>query len=56
MIKNGYYYPDWIWKHKLHKNEETGEYEGECTYCFIEGNRRAGKTVGVGIYTLNDFF
>ena len=56
MIKNGYYYPDWIWKNKLHKNEETGEYEGNCVYNFIEGNRRAGKSVGVGIYALQDFF
>lgn len=56
MIKNGYYYPDWIWQHKLHKDEETGEYKGECPYCFIEGNRRAGKTVGVGLYALDDYF
>lgn len=56
MIKNGYYYPDWIWKNKLHKNETTGEYEGSCVFNFIEGNRRAGKSVGVGIYSLNDYF
>lgn len=56
MIKNGYYYPNWIWKNKIHKNEESGEYEGSCVMCFIVGNREAGKTVGVGIYALNDFF
>lgn len=56
MIKNGYYYPDWIWKNKIHKNEETGNYEGTTVYNFIMGNRRAGKTVGTGIYILNDFF
>lgn len=56
MIKDGYYYPDWIWKNKLHKNETTGEYCGSCVYNFIEGNRRAGKSVGVGIYALQDFF
>lgn len=56
MIKGGYYYPDWIQKNKLHKNEDTGEYEGTCVFCFIEGNRRAGKTVGVGLYCLDDYF
>ena len=56
MIKNGYYYPDLIWEHKLHKDENTGEYKGDCAYLFIEGNRRAGKSVGVGIYALKDFF
>lgn len=56
MIKDGYYYPDWIWKNKLHKNEETGEYEGTCVFNFIEGNRRAGKSVGVGLYCLDDYF
>lgn len=56
MIKNGFYYPDWIWKQKLHKNEDTGSFDGSCAFCFIEGNRRAGKSVGVGIYALHDFF
>lgn len=56
MIKNGYYYPNLIWEHKLHKDEKTGEYKGDCAYLFIEGNRRAGKSVGVGIYALKDYF
>ena len=56
MIKDGYYYPDLIWKHKLHKDEKTGEFVGDCAFCFIEGNRRAGKSVGVGIYALQDYF
>lgn len=55
-MKNKWYYPHWIWKHKLHKNEKTGEYDGECVFCFIEGNRRAGKSVGVGLACLEDFF
>lgn len=56
MIKNGYYYPTLAWEHKLHKDEKTGEYKGDCAYIFIEGNRRAGKSVGVGIYALKDYF
>lgn len=55
MIKNGHYYPDWIWKNKLHKNEETGDYEGNSAIAIIEGNRFGGKSVGVGIYALMDF-
>lgn len=56
MIKNGHFYPDWQWKKKLHKNEETGEYEGDCAFCILEGNRIGGKSVGVAIYALWDFF
>lgn len=56
MIKNNHYYPDWIWKKKLHKNEETGTYEGDCSLCVLEGNRFGGKSVGVGVYAIKDFF
>lgn len=56
MILNSHYYPDWIWKNKIHKNEETGEYEGNAAICVIEGNRLGGKSVGVGIYALEDYF
>lgn len=56
MILNGHYYPDWIWKHKIHKNEETGEFEGDAAFCVLEGNRLGGKTVGVGVYCIQDFF
>lgn len=55
MFKNGYYYPDWIWKNKIHKNEETGEFEGSAAFNFITGNREAGKSVGVGLYAIDDF-
>lgn len=55
MIKNGYYYPDWIWSKKADIDEETGEKKGEAVLCFIVGNRGGGKTVGVGLYTLADF-
>lgn len=54
-MKSKWYYPHWIWAHKLHMNEKTGEYEGECVFCFIEGNRRAGKSVGVGLACIDDF-
>ena len=56
MIKNGHYYPNWIWQNKIHKNEKTGEYEGDAAICVIEGNRLGGKSVGVGIYALKDYF
>lgn len=56
MILNSHYYPDWIWKNKIHMNEETGEYEGSAAICVIEGNRLGGKSVGVGIYALEDYF
>lgn len=56
MIKNGHYYPDWIWRNKLHYNYESGEYEGACAFAYIEGNKRGGKSVGVGIYALVDWF
>lgn len=55
-MKTKWYYPNWIWRHKLHKNEKTGDYEGECAFCFVEGNRRAGKSVGVGLACIDDFF
>ena len=55
MIKNGFYYPDWIWKNKIHKNETTLKYEGSSALCFAVGNRKAGKSVGIGIFALADF-
>lgn len=56
MILNGHYYPDWIWNNTIHKNEHTGEYEGDAAFAIIEGNRLGGKTVGVGVYCIKDFF
>ena len=56
MIKNSHYYPDWIWKNTIHKNETTGQYEGTAPVAVIEGNRFGGKSVGVGIYALMDYF
>lgn len=55
MIRNGYYYPDFIWKNKPHRLETKGEYVGDTVYNFVVGNRRAGKSVGVGIFALADF-
>lgn len=55
MIKNGYYYPDYLWKKTCHFNEVTGEAEGDCAFGFAVGNRRAGKSVGIGIFALADF-
>ena len=56
MIKNGHYYPDWIWKNKLHYDHEKQQFDGSCAFCYIEGNKRGGKSVGVGIYALVDWF
>ena len=55
MIKNGFYYPDFIWKKTLHFNEVSGEADGDCLHGFAVGNRRAGKSVGVGIFAFADF-
>lgn len=55
MIYNGYFYPATTWKNKPHVNEQTGVYSGECAFNFIVGNRRAGKSVGVGIFALADY-
>ena len=55
MIKNGHYYPDYIWKNTIHKIEHTGEYQGDCALAFCVGNRRAGKSVGIGIFAIADF-
>lgn len=55
MIRNGYYYPDYIWKNTCHSNEITGKAEGECAFGFAVGNRRAGKSVGIGIFAIADF-
>ena len=55
MIKNGFYYPDYLWKKTCHMNEITGEAEGDCAFGFAVGNRRAGKSVGVGLFALADF-
>lgn len=55
MILNGYYYPVDQWVNKIHKNEVTGEYEGFACDNYIVGNRRGGKTVGVGIFSLADY-
>jgi len=56
MITNGFYYPNKIWKNKLHTIESTGAPAGSALLSFIVGNRRGGKSVGVGIFTLGDFF
>lgn len=56
MILNTHFYPDWEWKNLIHFNEETRQYEGEAALAVIEGNRFGGKSVGVGIYCLEDYF
>lgn len=55
MIINGYYYPVNIWKHKLHR-DSGGAYIGDSVFNFAIGNRQAGKSVGVGIFSLLDYF
>ena len=56
MILNSHFYPDWEWKKLQHYNEEKERYEGDAVSAIIEGNRLGGKSVGVGIYALHDFF
>lgn len=51
MIIDGFYYPDWIWKNKL-----RGGMGGSCALNFCIGNRKAGKSVGVGLLALADYF
>ena len=70
MILGKYYYPDKQWINSPHRIEPTGsydkdpvsgepvfngEYAGEIVGHFIQGNREAGKTVGVGIFLIADF-
>ena len=55
MILNGFYYPNKIWKNKLHTIESTGAPGGSALLSFIVGNRRGGKSVGVGIFAIADF-
>lgn len=70
MILNKYFYPDKQWLNCPHRIESTGtyeedeftgekvftgEYEGDILAHFIQGNRKAGKTVGVGIFLIADF-
>lgn len=55
MILNSHYYPDWIWKRLAHYDEESKEYVGGA-FGVIEGNRFGGKSVGVGVYALEEFF
>lgn len=70
MILNSYFYPDKQWLNSPHRVEPTGEYiednftgeqvftgeyEGDILAHFIQGNRKAGKTVGVGIFLIADF-
>lgn len=51
MIIDGFYYPDWLWKNKL-----RGGMGGSCALNFCIGNRKAGKSVGVGLLSLADYF
>ena len=70
MILNGYFYPDKQWLNAPHRIEPSGyyeedsftgerifhgDYEGDTLGHFIQGNRKAGKTVGVGIFLIADF-
>ena len=70
MILNGFFYPDKQWLNCPHRVEPsgeyveddfthekvfTGDYEGDIVTHFIQGNRKAGKTVGVGIFLIADF-
>jgi len=70
MILNKYFYPDKQWLNAPHRIEPSGtyeedeftgekvfngEYSGDILAHFIQGNRKAGKTVGVGIFLIADF-
>ncbi len=55
MIINGFYYPIELWGKKLHEETEGGG-TGDCALLFCIGNRKAGKSVGVGLFALLDFF
>lgn len=70
MILNSYFYPDKQWLGFPHRVEPTGDYEkdkysdemiftgdyeGHIPFAFIQGNREAGKSVGVGIFLIADF-
>lgn len=70
MILNKHFYPDKQWLNSPHRIEPsgeytedpftgekifTGEYEGSIVAHFLQGNRKAGKTVGVGIFLIADF-
>lgn len=70
MILNKHFFPDKQWLNSPHRIEPSGtysedpftgervfdgEYEGEILAHFIQGNRKAGKTVGVGIFLIADF-
>lgn len=55
MIINGFYYPIEIWGKKLHEYVKGGG-SGDCALCFCIGNRKAGKSVGIGLFALLDFF
>lgn len=70
MILNKHFYPDKQWLNSPHRIEPsgeytedpftgekifTGEYEGSILAHFLQGNRKAGKSVGVGIFLIADF-
>lgn len=55
MIKDGYYYPDWIWSKKAEIDESTKLRIAFAVFLFIIGNRGSGKSVGVGLAILNDY-
>ena len=70
MILNKHFFPDKQWLNCPHRIESsgeykedpftgepifTGDYEGDICAHFLQGNRKAGKTVGVGIFLIADF-
>lgn len=55
MIRNGYYFPQEIWK-KLVYEDENGDIQGEATIGISMGTRSGGKTCGFIQYLLRDFF
>ena len=70
MILNGYFYPDKQWLACPHRIEPsgsykeddfskekvfTGNYAGDYFLSIIQGNREAGKSVGVGVFAIADF-
>lgn len=49
MIYNGHYYPKEVKEHLRWYDPETDEVKGDANVAVICGNRRGGKTVGVGL-------
>lgn len=54
MIRDGYYYPDEVYR-DLNKLTDEGKIEGQAQVAICSGNRSAGKTVGHCISALQNY-